>query len=100
MACGFMARSEGQVSAWQPKDDFVDGNDDPVLLEICPGYTTELPDVVDVARAYLHWDKGQLGIATGDVDLPAALLDGIELLSSAYSAHQAAKIEEQRNGTK
>ena len=27
---------------------------------VCPGYTTRLPEVIEAARARLHWSKGSL----------------------------------------
>jgi len=45
---------------------------------ICPGYTTNLPDVIDIARAHQHWTKGELGTVLGGADgLPPVLADGI-----------------------
>jgi hypothetical protein len=47
---------------------------------VCPGYTCSLPEVLEVARARLHWSKGQLVLFTGG-DMPSAnLLRGIEIL--------------------
>ena len=54
--------------------------------ETCPGYTTSLPEVIEIARARLHWSKG--GPATiGLTDWhehPLAM--GIEILESASNA--------------
>ncbi len=50
----------------------------------CPGYTTGLPEVVEIARARLHWSKGQLDVFVGGAgDVSEAMIAGIELLEDA-----------------
>lgn len=54
--------------------------------ETCPGYTTSLPEVIEIARARLHWKQGgpaAIGI-TEWVDHP--LVYGIEILEGASNA--------------
>lgn len=46
----------------------------------CPGYTTNLPEVQEVARAHLHWSKGALVPWLQGKDASEALLSGIEIL--------------------
>jgi hypothetical protein len=36
----------------------IDGKGEPPT--VCPGYTTTLPDVVEVARGRVHWQKNSL----------------------------------------
>lgn len=64
--------------------------------ETCPGYTTDLPEVIIVARAYLHWDKGQLQLR--DPDPPPEIMDGIEVISSAVMAVQTEMMRRKRGG--
>lgn len=48
---------------------------------VCPGYSTNLPEVAEVNRAHFHWSKGALGLLH-----PAptdALLRGVEVLDIA-----------------
>lgn len=54
---------------------------------VCPGFTVALPEVIEVARARLHWSKGQL---TQFVHGQAhdALLEGIECLEGAVNEFQ------------
>lgn len=61
-------------------------------LTVCAGYTSQMPDVVDVARAFLHWEKGQLQLRNPDP--PPQLLDGIEILSMEINAQQAAELSD------
>ena len=57
MGCGYEPRSD-RASPWQPPDGKV-GYEGPTI-EHCAGYTTSLPEVIEVARARFHWDKGAL----------------------------------------
>lgn len=48
----------------------------------CPGYTTRLPEVIEVSRARLHWSKGAImAFCRGQPRF--ALLAGIEILEGA-----------------
>lgn len=54
----------------------------------CPGYTTRLPEVIETARARLHWSKGSLdqfvrGWATEH------LIGAIEILEGSSNEVQA-----------
>ncbi len=49
----------------------------------CPGYTTNLPEVVEVARARLHWSKGQITAFCGGEQPTDALMIGVEILEGA-----------------
>lgn len=47
----------------------------------CPGYTTTLPEVIEIARAWRWWDKGQLAQffdepPTDEIRLGVELFDG------------------------
>ncbi len=50
-------RPNPHARPWQPSnlDSMHSGE-----FTICPGYTTRLPEVIEVARARLHWSKGSL----------------------------------------
>ena len=52
-------------------------------LETCPGYTVKLPDVVDIAGVYRHWEKGELAAKLGNQKPTGALLHGLETLQAA-----------------
>jgi hypothetical protein len=48
----------------------------------CPGYTTNLPQVIEIARARVHWKEG--GGLRDFVDQPSELLrQGVEILEGA-----------------
>jgi len=57
---------------------------------VCPGYTCQLPEVIDVARCYMHWDRGQLQLKVPEPS--ASLLDAIEELKIAVGAQQLASL--------
>jgi hypothetical protein len=64
-----------------------------VVATTCPGYTTKLPEVIEVARARLHWSKGgPAGIGIADwADSP--LCAAIEVLEGASNEVQAWAME-------
>jgi hypothetical protein len=49
---------------------------------VCPGYSTHLPEVIEAARAWFHWNKGALNSFARGVP-SAALIDCIEYLDAA-----------------
>ena len=54
--------------------------------ETCPGYTTSLPEVIEIARARLHWKQGgpaALGVAEWSEH---PLTVGVEILEGASNA--------------
>lgn len=54
----------------------------------CPGYTCNLPEVIEIARARLHWSKGALDTFVGD-PVPDEMLLGIEVLEGAQNEADA-----------
>lgn len=57
------------------------------ILNVCPGYLTTLPEVIDIARAHRHWTKGELttfcrGDATDE------MLIGVEIFEGACNEMQ------------
>lgn len=78
MACAYEEPAEG-ARAWQHEGD--DGD----KFSVCPVHTAALPDVIDVARAYVHWKEGSLRERMGGLEPPPALLDGLELLSTSVA---------------
>lgn len=51
---------------------------------VCPGYSTSLPETIEIARGWLHWTKGALREYTGGQPT-VAMVAGIEVLSGASS---------------
>lgn len=61
--------------------------DEPAFPSVCPGYTTRLPEVIEIARARLHWSKGAI-TAFCNGQPRSALLVGIEILEGASNEAQ------------
>jgi hypothetical protein len=92
MGCGLLPRAVGARPGSVPLSHLVPG------LTACPGYTAELPDVLDVASCYLHWTKQSLAARLGTPDAAPALMDGLEVLHVAVEEFQSAKLRERTNG--
>lgn len=82
MGCGYETPSERPRSI--PLSDQVRD------LTTCPAYTTSLPDVVDVAWVWPHWDRGQLQHALGDLEPGRGLTDSLRILAGAINEQQVA----------
>lgn len=55
---------------------------------VCPGYSTSLPEVIEIARGWLHWSKGGLRDFTGTQPTEATL-HGIEIFDGAANECQS-----------
>ena len=62
-------------------------DEEPAFPSVCPGYTTRLPEVIEIARARLHWSKGAI-TAFCQGQPRGALLAGIEILEGASNEAQ------------
>lgn len=81
MHCGFIpAAQHVDGMRWEPET---------FKLETCAGYTTTLPDVLDVAMSFAHWETGQLALMCDGEQPPRALLDGIAVLKDSVSELEA-----------
>ena len=52
---------------------------------MCAGYTCRLPEVLEIARARMHWEKGAIVSFCRGQEPSEQLLVGIELLEHAVS---------------
>lgn len=66
-------------------------------LETCPGYTTALPEVQEVAATYPHWKARYLTEYLEEVPSPA-ILDGISILDRAINDRDIWDLEQTRKG--
>ena len=81
MGCGYEPPIDG-ARPWTP-----------VMLDashrleytLCPGYTTNLPEVVEVVRGRLHWSKGSLPVFCVPNEL---IVEGIEILEGSTNGMQ------------
>lgn len=89
MGCGFEPPIE-IVERWEPEgreprpgelDE--DGRE---LVPTCPGYVCKLPDVLEVARARVHWQKNAAAFTAVCGGEPTdQLLHAIEVLEGAHN---------------
>lgn len=64
----------------------------------CPGFTTSLPEVVETARGWVHWSKGQLDQFVGPGGATDELLQRIEMLDGAIAEQTSAELSAARGG--
>jgi hypothetical protein len=79
MGCGYEPKLAGAVP-WSPPGWTG------ARPSVCPGYSTSLPQVAEIAIARVHWSKGSLRDAVGKPT--QELLDGVVELEAAYTQAQ------------
>ena len=93
MRCGYIPHER-----WETADrviEIADLRSGIINPSVCPGYSTQLPKVLEAARAWGHWERGQLQLRYADP--PGELLDLIELfhqersMAEAYVTNEATK---------
>jgi len=84
MGCGYEPPPPPsiKVDPWTPPVDLTGGNRGykGPPPQFCAGYTTKLPEVVEIERARKHWLLGELRSFCGDEPPTDVLIAGIELL--------------------
>jgi hypothetical protein len=89
LACGFEPRIEG-AEPWHPLYWLRHG----LELTTCAGYTTQLPEVVEVVEAYPHWEAGTLTDYLDGERAPAGFLRALVMRKAGLNEHMDAKREE------
>lgn len=89
MGCGWEPRIEG-ARPWQ-HEGYTDA-----APTACAGYTTKLPEVIEINRARLHWSKGALREFCGDQQPSELLMRGIEILEGAANEASCWRPEENK----
>ena len=69
-----------------------------VSSDICPGYLITLPQVVETARARLHWERGCLSDRYEGEPLTGLLFDCLEILQAAIGDLESRAMNEASNG--
>jgi hypothetical protein len=94
MRCGFIPADRLSLGApWTP-EPYED-------LSVCAGYSTTLPEVVDIASNFHHWETGQLAMACDGEQPCRALFTGIAVLKGAvgeFESHAMRKQSEKGHG--
>lgn len=89
IGCGYLPPVENARPWKHQGDDWgTDANGYPRGPTTCPAYTADLPDVIDIATARLHWEHGHLREYAGGEPCQV-LMDGITILASAIGAHES-----------
>lgn len=86
MRCGYEVPIDGAQPPWSP-----------VMLDaahqgeytLCPGYTTKLPEVIEVVRLRMHAKMGSLSLFMHGGEPTEAATVGIEILEGAANEVQA-----------
>jgi hypothetical protein len=63
---------------------------------VCPGYSTSLPEVIEVARAHRHWSKGNYQVA--DREPRDAMVGALEIFDGALAEFQAWAMTSETDG--
>jgi hypothetical protein len=64
---------------------------------VCSGYTTKMPEVIEAARAWRHWNKGEL-LSFTRTEPARPLTDSIEIFDNAVSECQAWQMKPKAEG--
>jgi hypothetical protein len=91
MGCGWMPPSESTMLLWTGPKRSLEGQ-----VTVCPGYTTRLPDVVDVARL-LWWIEH--GTVQRDALAPV-VVTGIDVLRSSIAECEQFRFDEIKEGNR
>jgi len=89
IGCGYEA-PQANARPWQaPADADVDS------WTVCPGYTTTLPETIDIARAWVHWRVGELAsYCDGPACIP--LVSGCEALAGIVAGFESYSVRERQ----
>jgi hypothetical protein len=74
LGCGFLERSK-HLAGERPFPE----------AEVCPGYSTRLPEVLEASRALAWSNRGGIVPLYGNRELPPAFLDAVDCLGAAAS---------------
>lgn len=86
MRCGFVPPEEHQTGLVAFPE-----------CEVCPGYSSRLPEVIEAARA-LSWSKrGGVTPLYGSRELPACAVDAIDVLEGAANKVERATLRAARD---
>lgn len=85
MGCGYEPPSDRvRLTIWQPPPGNERVGFRGPALEVCGGYTANLPEVIEVAIARAHWKHGALALAC---ETPTEqLMHAILILDAEYSS--------------
>lgn len=97
MRCGYLPLVP-DARAWRHAGDDTDERGNNLGPEVCPGYTTSLPEVIETTHARLHWEKGALGI-WADGPVTEQQMQAVTVLEMASGAAQGWAMKNPRRDT-
>jgi len=65
---------------------------------VCAGYTTALPETIEIARAWMWWRKSQLEAFVDGARVSGPLKHGIEMFDGVISGFERWKMTPKDNG--
>lgn len=97
LGCGYEQPLAGEMlpflDVWKP-EGMKPTKDFP---SVCAGYTVRLPEVIEIARARVHWEKGALPAFCGGPPTDKLLL-AVEMLDGASNELEAAQCTPRSKG--
>lgn len=101
MKCGYEPPVAVRLPIWTPRAFPLpppDEGSDESWPSTCAGYTVRLPEVIEAARARVHWGKGQLEAFCGGAQPSEQLVIAIEILEGSSSELQSANMTPEAEG--
>ena len=65
---------------------------------LCAGYTTALPETIEIARAWKWWTKSQLDVFVDRAPVAAAVKNGIDLFDAVVAVFERWRLTPQSKG--
>jgi len=93
MGCGYESAIDADF-VWMPEGMRLRPGE---TMKHCAGYTCRLPEVIEIARARVHWDKGSIESFCDGRPTDAMLL-GIEVLDASANELQGALMTPRSEG--
>lgn len=98
MGCGYEPPIELRLPLWTPRAfKLPERRDDSLWPSTCVGYTANLPEVIEAARARVHWNKGQLEAFLGGPATEQTMI-AIEILEGSSNELQLAGVTPEAEG--
>lgn len=96
--CGYLPLIEGRAP-WRGYGFVAPTAADGSAIDslVCPGYSTNLPETIELARARMHWSKSSLRDFCGGQPDDAVIV-GVEILEGADNECQAWAMDNPRKG--
>jgi hypothetical protein len=96
MGCGYEPSAPMASTVWQPSTSKLGYRHK--RPTVCAGYLTRRPEVLEVARAHAHWEKGSLAVFCGDDKPSDEFLACIELLDAELAAVKSWMMTPKKDG--